>query len=80
MVRRNIKYSRVHCIGIGEGASRALIKGCAEKGKGYCVFIKDHEDPTEKIIQLLNDSLSPVLDKIDLKYDKNVVENIVPNP
>jgi hypothetical protein len=42
LVRRNIKYSRVHTIGIGSGASESLIKGCAWKGKGYHIFIKDN--------------------------------------
>ena len=42
LVRRKTKYSRVHTIGIGDGASAALIKGCAEKGKGYSIFIKDN--------------------------------------
>jgi hypothetical protein len=37
----NIKYSRVHSIGVGNGASRALIIGCAEKGKGHHIFIED---------------------------------------
>ena len=29
MVRKNTKYARVHCIGIGKGASYDLIQGCA---------------------------------------------------
>jgi von Willebrand factor A domain-containing protein 5 len=29
IVRKNIKYSRVHAIGLGDGASAALIRGCA---------------------------------------------------
>ena len=80
LVRRNIKYSRVHTIGIGNGASESLIKGCAEKGKGYHIFIKDNENPSEKIIQLLTDSLTPVISKVSLKYNKELVESVVPNP
>jgi hypothetical protein len=79
-VRENVKYARVHAIGIGGGASVALIKGCAEKGKGHHIFIEDHENPAEKIIQLLSDSLTPVISKVRLDYDKDLVESIVPNP
>lgn len=54
--------------------------GCAKKGKGYHTFITDQEDPSEKIIQLLTDSLSPVISKIKLDFDPDVVESIIPNP
>ena len=54
--------------------------GCAKKGKGYHVFMGDNEDTSEKIIQLLSDSLSPVISKFDLTFDKDVVESVIPNP
>ena len=41
IVKQNIKYSRVHTIGVGNGASPALIQGCAESGKGKYIFIQD---------------------------------------
>ena len=44
------------------------------------IFINDSEDPSEKIIQLLTDSLSPVISKVRLDFDKDVVESIIPNP
>ena len=80
MVGRNCKYSRVHTIGIGNGCSEQLILGCAKKGKGSHTFIVDAEDPAEKIIQLLTDSLSPVISKVRLSFDKNMVESVIPNP
>lgn len=46
MVGQNNKYSRVHTIGIGNGASEALILGCAKSGRGSHVFINDSEDPS----------------------------------
>ena len=54
--------------------------GCARKGKGSHVFIKDTEDPSEKIIQLLADSLSPAITRVKLDFDRDVVESIIPNP
>jgi hypothetical protein len=72
MVGKNNKYSRVHTIGIGNAASEELIIGCAKMGKGHHVFIDDSEDPSEKIIQLLADSLSPVISKMRLSFDPNV--------
>lgn len=80
MVGVNNKYSRVHTIGIGNGCSEALILGCAKKGKGHHVFISDNENPSEKIIQILSESLSPVVSQMKLEYDKSVVESIIPNP
>lgn len=44
------------------------------------MFIGDDEDPSSKIIQLLNESLTPVISEVSLTYDKEVVESIVPNP
>ncbi len=80
MVAANTKFARVHTIGIGNGASEALIVGCAKSGKGHHVFISDADNPSEKIIQLLTDSLSPVISGMKLGFDKEVVASIVPNP
>ncbi len=41
MVAANNKYSRVHTIGIGNGASEEIIIGCAKRGKGHHVFVTD---------------------------------------
>jgi hypothetical protein len=44
------------------------------------VLINDTENPSEKVIQLLNNSLSPVITNVKLIFDRTLVESIVPNP
>lgn len=39
MVKTKVNYSRLHSIGIGDGVSMELLKGCAKFGMGKCVFI-----------------------------------------
>ena len=41
MVGKATKYSRVHTIGIGIGASQSLIEGCSKSGKGKCIMVSD---------------------------------------
>jgi hypothetical protein len=69
LVKENNKYSRVHGIGIGEGASKALIKGCAEKGRGRAIFLSDNENVACKIIELVQSSLSPAITDFQLEFD-----------
>lgn len=80
LVKDNTHFARMHTIGVGNGASPALIKGCAEKGKGKHIFIQDEENVAAKIIQLLQASLSPVLTNFSFAYDSKMVEAVIPNP
>ena len=80
VVAQNNNRTRVHTIGIGNGCSQALIIGCAQKGKGQNIFISDNENPSEKIIQMLAEALSPVITEMALTYDKDLVESVIPNP
>ena len=64
LVKRNIKHSRVHGIGIGDGASVALVQGCAENGKGKHVMISESDNVSGKVIEVLNESLSPVISEV----------------
>ena len=43
-------------------------------------MISDEEDPTDKIIEILDKSLSPLISKLHLTYDKSKVQSVVPNP
>lgn len=67
MVEKSTKYCRVHCIGIGNGCSLALIDGCSKAGKGKKILISDSENPSNKIIELLESTLTPLISKVDLK-------------
>lgn len=81
MVKKSTKYCRVHSIGIGNGASYDLIQRCAEGGKGRYLMISDNESPAEKIIELLESTLTPIISKVNLKFEnKEEIESIVPNP
>lgn len=81
MVKKNVKHSRVHCIGIGNGVSLDLIDGCAKAGKGKHITISDNENPSNKIIELLETTLTPLISHVDLtiKQDKDI-QSVVPNP
>lgn len=62
----NTNYSRVHTIGIGDKVSYDLIQGCAEAGRGKFAIILDNENPAEKIVKLLEDSLTPLISNVKL--------------
>lgn len=74
------QFTRYNCIGIGNGCSQDLIINCAARGKGHSLFISDSEDPSDKIIEILERSLSPVITKMEFELDHSLVESIVPNP
>ena len=48
-----------------------LIQGCAKNGKGKSVMISDNENPASKIIELLEESLTPIISKVQLKTEDN---------
>lgn len=73
LVAQNDKHCRVHGIGIGEGASKALLKGCADKGKGKTIFLSDSENVAGKVIELLQATMSPAITLFNFDFDKDVV-------
>lgn len=80
LIKRENKYSTVHGIGIGSGCSQALIKGCSENSRGRSIFINDNEDPAEKIIWLLEQTLTPAITDFNVEYDEKAVDTVIPNP
>lgn len=80
MAKQKARKSRISSIGIGNGADLSLIEGTANAGRGKFVMIDDVEDPSEKIISLLESSLTPLITTIDLSYPTKDVLSVVPNP
>lgn len=69
---------RVFTLGIGSGASSALVEGAARAGKGFSQSVADNEKMDKKVIRMLKGSLLPHINdySLDIKYDKpeSVVE------
>ena len=55
--------TRVYTLGIGNGCSRYLVEKTAIIGNGLYEFVADNENISEKVISLLQDSITPYLEK-----------------
>ena len=73
---------RFYSLGIGNGCDEGLVKGIANKGNGECELVKNEEDISDKIIYLLECSMSYCLENItcELKInnDKILQKRVVP--
>ncbi|CAD8199925.1 unnamed protein product [Paramecium octaurelia] len=78
--KNNQAETRVYTLGIGEGCSQFLIKRLAEVGNGKYQFVSDNEDINAKVIDLLEDSLTPYLKEFTLQSNVNNIAQIIPNP
>ncbi|CAD8149842.1 unnamed protein product [Paramecium octaurelia] len=76
----NRAQTRIYTLGIGQGCSQYLIKSVAEVGNGKYQIVSDKEDINEKVIDLLEDSLTPYLQAFTLESNVVNVASIIPNP
>ncbi|CAD8214183.1 unnamed protein product [Paramecium octaurelia] len=76
----NQAQTRIYTLGIGIGCSQYLIKSVAEVGNGKYQIVSDKEDINEKVIDLLEDSLTPYLQAFTLESNVVNVASIIPNP
>ena len=65
-----------YTVGIGSGCSETLVKGIANFGSGDCELVKNEKDMMDKIISLLENSMSLHYDSIKV-YLKNNDSNII---
>ncbi|KAI0413133.1 von Willebrand factor type A domain-containing protein [Xylaria grammica] len=65
--------SRFFSLGIGHGASTALVQGIGTEGGGISQFVAEGEPMDKKMVRLLKGALSPHLNdySLDMKYMKD---------
>jgi len=63
--------TKFYSLGIGNGCSESLVRGIAEEGGGECELVKNEEDISDKIIYLLESSMSYCLTNLVCKLKNN---------
>ncbi|KAH7126171.1 von Willebrand factor type A domain-containing protein [Dactylonectria macrodidyma] len=63
---------RVFSLGVGSGASTALIEGAARAGNGFSQTVGDNEKMDKKVVRMLKGSLFPHITDytLEIKYEK----------
>ncbi len=74
------KKARTYSIGIGSGARSDLVINTARAGLGQYTFISNANDIIGGIVTLLKSAIMPGFVEFDLKYNKQDVEYIIPDP
>ena len=82
LIQANSHKTKVFTIGIGNGCSQELITQGAACGRGKHEFVANNSEIYEKVISLLNASLSPCYSEISLEGNNfdAVVKALTPNP
>ena len=78
IARKHSRVCRTFTIGLGNGASPYLVREIALNGKGKHEIILNNNNLAEKMMYLLQSSISPVLDDFQFEFDKSIVEYMTP--
>lgn len=78
------KNTRFFSLGIGSGASSALVEGVARAGGGFAQFVGDNEKMDKRIVRMLKGALTPHISdyRLDVQYqddnddDYEMVESV----
>ena len=62
---------KIYSLGIGNGCSESLVRGIAKEGDGDCELVKNEEDISDKIIYLLETSMSYSLENLYFNLKNN---------
>ena len=82
LITQNSDKTRVFTVGVGNGCSAELVTKSALYGKGKHEFVQDEKDIYEKVISLLDASLSPCYSDLSFHCENfdAVVQSVSPNP
>ncbi|EAR86824.1 type A von willebrand factor domain protein (macronuclear) [Tetrahymena thermophila SB210] len=78
LIRNNSHKARVHCIGLGSGVDKQLLRRCSESGRGANRQVDNASELKEVVINVLENSFTPSYTKFQVEYDKSIVESIYP--
>jgi len=82
LVSHNSNRAKVFTIGVGSGCSPELVTKAAHYGRGKHEFVADEKDIYERVINLLNASLSPCFSDLTLHSENfdALIKGVSPNP
>ncbi|CAD8104459.1 unnamed protein product [Paramecium primaurelia] len=78
--KNNRAETRIYTLGIGSRCNQYLIKRMAEVGNGKFHFVSDNEEINAKVIDLLEDSLTPYLKAFKVETNAIKISSIIPDP
>ena len=68
LVESSPQRFRVFSFGIGSGASRELVNGIANAGRGKAVYVQNVSEMEQKVLHIMNLAFSPDLRDIEVKF------------
>ncbi len=68
LARRNAANARLFALGLGDGASRRLVKGLARAGGGTAAFAATGEDLRPKVMAQLKNGLQPAISNVRVQW------------